>query len=223
MNGIDKLKGAEMGIKDFSRQMFIRNIKDSFSYICVISIATMLVFVMINIALNDVIYGDNTSQLVQVYRLVGLAMVLVDVPLGTIQGDFVLITILVVGVFTIISNNTFLKKRVDELAFVVMNGATTTEVSYYIRYMCSKMFAISSAFGVVLGVVFAPFFNLIMYKIVGIEAQVFLYYPESFAFILGFVFVNYMYLMIASTSYIYKKEVTELMSDNRAKILRIQG
>ena len=206
-----------MGIKDFSKQMFSKTIKDSFSYICAIALTAMLVFVTVNIASNEVIYGENTTQLIKVYRQVGLGRVLVDTSLGYIQREFILITILIVGVFTVVSNNTFLKKRVDELAFVVMNGATISEMSYYIRYMCSKMFIVASLLGAVLGIVFAPVFNLLMYKIVGVEGQIFIYDGESFLLVLGYMIVNYLYLMISSTSYVYRKEVVELMDENREK------
>ncbi|MGL4761684.1 MAG: hypothetical protein ACRCWG_09490 [Sarcina sp.] len=206
-----------MGIKSFSRQMFSKTIKDSFSYICTVAITAMLVFVTVNISFNELIYGNNTSELINVYKLMGRAMVEVQIPLGYIQKELILITILIVGVFTVISNNTFLKKRINELAFIVMNGATTTEMSYYIRYMCSKMFVIASMIGLVLGIIFAPVFNLIMYNIVGIEGQVFLYYSETFVIVISFILVNYLYLMIASTAYVYRKEVDELMSDNREK------
>ena len=211
-----------MGIKSFSKQMFSKSIKESFSYICSIAVTAMLVFVTINISFNDLIYGESSQDLITVFRLIGKSgekaeMMPFQVSIGEIQQELILITIIIVGIFTVISNQSFLKKRLEELAFIIMNGATMSEMSYYIRYMCSKMFIIASLFGVILGVIFAPLFNILMYKIVGIEGEVFLYSIETFVVTLSFVFINYIYLMIASAAYVYKKEVDDLMSDNRTK------
>ncbi|MGL4655509.1 MAG: hypothetical protein ACRCWM_06485 [Sarcina sp.] len=206
-----------MGIKKFSKQMFKLAMKDSFSYVLSVAVTVMLVFAMVNISFNKIIYGTLTSETVMVWEVVGLGCVLVETTVGAIQQELVMMSIMIVTVFTIMGNNSFLKRRLKELSFIVMNGATISEMSYYIRYMCSRIFLIASFLGVILGVIFAPLFNFIMYKLVGVDGQIFLYYKETFTVIFSFAFVNYMYLMIASAAYVYRKQVDELMTEDREK------
>lgn len=230
-----------MGIKTFSRQMFSKTIKDSFSYIFAISITAMLVFATVNISFNEAIYSNTEGKTIVVYKMKKSDAEILDkevlvnpdditsdsvsipklipikVKISDIQKEIIMISIIIVAIFTVISNNTFLKKRMDELGFILVNGATTKEMSYYIRYMCSKMFIVASGFGLLLGVVFTPVFNLIMYRLLGIQGQVVEYSKETFLVVISFIFINYIYLMIASTSYVFKKEIDEIMNDNNAK------
>ncbi|MGL4655508.1 MAG: hypothetical protein ACRCWM_06480 [Sarcina sp.] len=243
-----------MGIKSFSRQMFSKTVKDSFSYIFAVAITAMLVFATVNISFNEDIYNNVEGQTVIISKMMkpnaeildksvlvdydGEQIELLDgetleyelrkrskvpkltrveVKISDIQKEIIMITILIVAIFTVISNSSFLKKRMDELGFILVNGATKEEMSYYIRYMCSKMFIVASGFGLILGVCFAPVFNLIMYKLLGIQGGLFVYTKETFLVVISFIFINYVYLMIASTSYVFKKEIDEIMSDNNAK------
>ncbi|MGL5576893.1 MAG: hypothetical protein ACRDCW_15245, partial [Sarcina sp.] len=206
------------GIKKFARQMFAINIKDSFSYIFTVIVTAMLVFITVNLAFNEIIY-QSSEMITLVTSSGGIASQRVeyDVSVTSVQMQLSLITIIIVGVFTVITNNTYVKRRIKELTFVVTNGATMGEMSYYIRYMCSKIFITASIIGVILGIVLAPAFNLLMYKILGVDGSLFVYSFEVFMIIGMFLFMNYVYLMMTSTSYVYKKEVAELLSDGQTK------
>lgn len=209
------------GIKKFARQMFGVSLKESFSYILTVIVTAMLVFITINLAFNEVIY-QSTDMITLVTSTGGIApqRIEYEVTVSSIQMQLSLITVIIVGVFTVITNNTYVKRRVKELAFVVTNGATMGEMSYYIRYMCSKIFVTASIIGILLGIALAPVFNFIMYKILGVQGDLVVYNFEVFMIIGTFLFMNYVYLMITSTSYVYKKEVADLLSDGQTKSLK---
>ena len=208
------------GMKQFARQMFSKSLKDSFSYIFTVAITVMLVFITVNMSFNEVMYA-NGGEVITIMQAAGSPTnpiyVPTDVSVKMLQMQLAMVTIIIVAVFTVITNSTYLKRRVKELAFVITNGATISEMSYYIRYMCSKLFIAASVLGIFLGIIFMPLFTSIMYKLVGVEGPLFLYYGETFLVIVSFIFINYVYLMMASTSYIYKKQVSELMDDNATK------
>ncbi|MGL4656355.1 MAG: hypothetical protein ACRCWM_10815, partial [Sarcina sp.] len=206
------------GIKKFARQMFAINIKDSFSYIFTVIVTAMLVFITVNLAFNEIIY-QSSEMITLVTSSGGITpqRIEYDVSVTSVQMQLSLITIIIVGVFTVITNNTYVKRRIKELTFVVTNGATMGEMSYYIRYMCSKIFITASIIGIILGIILTPAFNLLMYKILGVDGSLFVYSFEVFMIIGMFLFMNYVYLMMTSTSYVYKKEVAELLSDGQTK------
>lgn len=223
-----------MGIKNFSRDMLKQNLKDSYVYIGSIIFITLIMISCINISNNEALYRSVEGKKVLVYKqMKGTPYTevtniedkaeqfgdfkLVEVPLIDVQKEFLLITVLVIASFTFISSRNFVKKRSKELGFIILNGANTYEVSYYIRYTCSRIFLVGASIGSILGILLIPLVNILMYKALGIEGEAFLYSSDSFLVGLGFLFINYIFLMIVGTSEVYRKEVIEIINYTSTK------
>ena len=217
-----------MGIRDFSKDMFRIGLKDSYSYIVSIAFTTMIVLLCVNITANEFLYDSNVKDTITQYKrpaptpemevtAVYKAGVAVEVPIKDLQNEMMLVAVIIIACFTFIASRTFVKKRTKELAFIVMNGANTMEMSYYLRYTCSRVFVLGGFIGMILGVITIPIFNLIMYKLIGVQGNVFLYTLDPFMTGIGFLVVNYMFLMISSTSGIYRKEIIEVINDVNTK------
>lgn len=62
-----------------------------------------------------------------------------------------------------------------------------------------------------------PLFNFVMYKMLGVTGNIFHFNLEAFYVSFIYLAMHYVYLMIVGVSYVYKKEIIELFSANKAK------
>ena len=210
-----------MGIRDFSKDMFRTGLKDSCSYIASVAFTTLVIFLCINVSENRVLYAINSNEIVTLSRFVNnseeIGYRTFNIPVSDLQSEMMMITIMIIACFTFIASRSFVRKRTNELAFIIMNGANTAEMSYYLRYTCSRVFILGGIIGMGLSVIVIPIFNLLMYKLIGIDGNIFIYNSETFTIGAAFLVINYFFIMVTSTSTIYKKEIIEVINDVNTK------
>ena len=206
--------------------MFKTVFKESYRYIAAIAMTMTFIFISINISYNEIIYMANldpNETLVELMPGIGFSTPSIEVIVKpeSVQNKVLLMTVLIIAAYTVIANNSFLKKRVKEFAFLIANGGTSGDVFYYLRYMCTRVFLIGSSIGIIGGIIggiiFAPLFNFILYKFLGVSGPIIRYEPLALQASVGFLFVNLIYILIIGLSYIYQKEVIELINSNREK------
>ena len=160
-----------MGMLRYSLLNIKKDLKDNSIYVFAIVISFITVLMVLNCFTNatyfegvDTVIVDESQK--EIVQLDSKLQFFIEEP-TLLHGQNFLILFLVVLVFTYFCNSYFIKNKGKEFAFFTINGATIGDRVKYIMFENSIFFLVGGAIGTVLGFIFVPLSNILMYSISG--------------------------------------------------------
>lgn len=202
-----------MGIYIFAKKMFDSTIKNSIFYMISIVMTTAFLFNAVNISYNKVIYSSTqTITQTQTSYQWDTAVVQTELSVNQLQQQNLFLLLVVTALFAVFCNMSHIKRKSKEIAFLVSNGSSLTDVSRYLLYTNGRSYIIGSIGGVLLGICLIPLFNVIMYTVSDIvNGPIFYMSIEGVGISLAFAFLQFILVVILNLGFTYRKEVIELM------------
>ncbi|MGL4772997.1 MAG: FtsX-like permease family protein [Clostridium sp.] len=215
-----------MGIYEYAKQTLLADKKYSIYYVISISILTIFVFNAVNITLNSSIM--NTKESVSVVGMLSNGFTYIyDASL--LQMERLLILIIVEIFFASMCNYYFTRRRTKELAYAFVNGASLNDLFRFLLFQNASIFIFSSFIGIILGFILLPLFNIGVYSLLGVSANIFEFNMSSIYITFMIILVQCAYFIVYNFGYIYRREVIDLFKETHTvkkedrRIIKIPG
>lgn len=210
-----------MGILRYALLNIKKDLKNNSIYVFAIVISFITVLMVLNCFTNatyfegvdTVIVDESQNEIVQ---LDAKLQFFIEEP-TLLHGQNFLILFLVVLIFTYFCNSYFIKNKGKEFAFFTLNGATLGDRVKYIMFENSIFFLIGGAIGTVLGFIFVPLSNILMYSISGHWGDIWTINFYMFKYTLLVFLFEFGLLALLNLGDVYRREPVELLNLNNNK------
>lgn len=210
-----------MGMLRYALLNIKRDLKNNSIYVFAIVISFITVLMVLNCFTNatyfegvdTVIVDESQNEIVQ---LDAKLQFFIEEP-TLLHGQNFLILFLVVLIFTYFCNSYFIKNKGKEFAFFTLNGATLGDRVKYIMFENSIFFLIGGAIGTVLGFIFVPLSNILMYSISGHWGDIWTINFYMFKYTLLVFLFEFGLLALLNLGDVYRREPVELLNLNNNK------
>ena len=210
-----------MGMLRYALLNIKKDLKNNSIYVFAIVISFITVLMVLNCFTNatyfegvdTVIVDESQNEIVQ---LDAKLQFFIEEP-TLLHGQNFLILFLVVLIFTYFCNSYFIKNKGKEFAFFTLNGATLGDRVKYIMFENSIFFLIGGAIGTVLGFIFVPLSNILMYSISGHWGDIWTINFYMFKYTLLVFLFEFGLLALLNLGDVYRREPVELLNLNNNK------
>lgn len=210
-----------MGMLRYALLNIKKDLKNNSIYVFAIVISFITVLMVLNCFTNatyfegvdTVIVDESQNEIVQ---LDAKLQFFIEEP-TLLHGQNFLILFLVVLIFTYFCNSYFIKNKGKEFAFFTLNGATLGDRVKYIMFENSIFFLIGGAIGTVLGFIFVPLSNILMYSISGHWGYIWTINFYMFKYTLLVFLFEFGLLALLNLGDVYRREPVELLNLNNNK------
>lgn len=210
-----------MGMLRYALLNIKKDLKNNSIYVFAIVISFITVLMVLNCFTNatyfegvdTVIVDESQNEIVQ---LDAKLQFFIEEP-TLLHGQNFLILFLVVLIFTYFCNSYFIKNKGKEFAFLTLNGATLGDRVKYIMFENSIFFLIGGAIGTVLGFIFVPLSNILMYSISGHWGDIWTINFYMFKYTLLVFLFEFGLLALLNLGDVYRREPVELLNLNNNK------
>lgn len=210
-----------MGMLRYALLNIKKDLKNNSIYVFAIVISFITVLMVLNCFTNatyfegvdTVIVDESQNEIVQ---LDAKLQFFIEEP-TLLHGQNFLILFLVVLIFTYFCNSYFIKNKGKEFAFFTLNGATLGDRVKYIMFENSIFFLIGGAIGTVLGFIFVPLSNILMYSISGNWGDIWTINFYMFKYTLLVFLFEFGLLALLNLGDVYRREPVELLNLNNNK------
>lgn len=210
-----------MGMLRYALLNIKKDLKNNSIYVFAIVISFITVLMVLNCFTNatyfegvdTVIVDESQNEIVQ---LDAKLQFFIEEP-TLLHGQNFLILFLVVLIFTYFCNSYFIKNKGKEFAFFALNGATLGDRVKYIMFENSIFFLIGGAIGTVLGFIFVPLSNILMYSISGHWGDIWTINFYMFKYTLLVFLFEFGLLALLNLGDVYRREPVELLNLNNNK------
>lgn len=210
-----------MGMLRYALLNIKKDLKNNSIYVFAIVISFITVLMVLNCFTNatyfegvdTVIVDESQNEIVQ---LDAKLQFFIEEP-TLLHGQNFLILFLVVLIFTYFCNSYFIKNKGKEFAFFTLNGATLGDRIKYIMFENSIFFLIGGAIGTVLGFIFVPLSNILMYSISGHWGDIWTINFYMFKYTLLVFLFEFGLLALLNLGDVYRREPVELLNLNNNK------
>ena len=210
-----------MGMLRYALLNIKKDLKNNSIYAFAIVISFITVLMVLNCFTNatyfegvdTVIVDESQNEIVQ---LDAKLQFFIEEP-TLLHGQNFLILFLVVLIFTYFCNSYFIKNKGKEFAFFTLNGATLGDRVKYIMFENSIFFLIGGAIGTVLGFIFVPLSNILMYSISGHWGDIWTINFYMFKYTLLVFLFEFGLLALLNLGDVYRREPVELLNLNNNK------
>ncbi|WP_027098330.1 FtsX-like permease family protein [Clostridium paraputrificum] len=210
-----------MGMLRYALLNIKKDLKNNSIYAFAIVISFITVLMVLNCFTNatyfegvdTVIVDESQNEIVQ---LDAKLQFFIEEP-TLLHGQNFLILFLVVLIFTYFCNLYFIKNKGKEFAFFTLNGATLGDRIKYIMFENSIFFLIGGAIGTVLGFIFVPLSNILMYSISGHWGDIWTINFYMFKYTLLVFLFEFGLLALLNLGDVYRREPVELLNLNNNK------
>lgn len=202
------------GVYEFSKKMFKADFKNTKFYITLTTITVAFIFNIINMSYNNIYTNKGLTyrKLVNEVAYSQSDPFYLDMPLEVIQRQNLLIVILITILFAAICNMNYIKKKSKEIAFMLANGCSISDITRYVIYLTGKCYLIAIAIGIPIGFLLIPVFNTIMNSILGRSGSLFTLNIEGLLISLVYVFMQFLTLVILNVAFIVRRNILDLMN-----------
>lgn len=210
-----------MGMLRYALLNIKKDLKNNSIYVFAIVISFITVLMVLNCFTNatyfegvdTVVINESQNEIVQ---LDAKLQFFIEEP-TLLHGQNFLILFLVVLIFTYFCNSYFIKNKGKEFAFFTLNGATLGDRVKYIMFENSIFFLIGGAIGTVLGFIFVPLSNILMYSISGHWGDIWTINFYMFKYTLLVFLFEFGLLALLNLGDVYRREPVELLNLNNNK------
>lgn len=210
-----------MGMLRYALLNIKKDLKNNSIYVFAIVISFITVLMVLNCFTNatyfegvdTVIVDESQNEIVQ---LDAKLQFFIEEP-TLLHGQNFLILFLVVLIFTYFCNSYFIKNKGKEFAFFTLSGATLGDRVKYIMFENSIFFLIGGAIGTVLGFIFVPLSNILMYSISGHWGDIWTINFYMFKYTLLVFLFEFGLLALLNLGDVYRREPVELLNLNNNK------
>ena len=211
-----------MGMLRYALLNIKKDLKDNSIYVFAIVISFITVLMVLNCFTNatyfegvdTVVINESQNEIVQLDTKLQF---FIEEP-TLLHGQNFLILFLVVLVFTYFCNSYFIKNKGKEFAFFTLNGATLGDRIKYIMFENSIFFLIGGTIGTVLGFIFVPLSNILMYSISGHWGDIWTINLYMFKYTLLVFLFEFGLLALLNLGDVYRREPVELLNLNNEQI-----
>lgn len=213
-----------MGMLRYALLNIKKDLKDNSIYVFAIVISFITVLMVLNCFTNatyfegvDTVIVDESQK--EIVQLDSKLQFFIEEP-TLLHGQNFLILFLVVLVFTYFCNSYFIKNKGKEFAFFTINGATIGDRVKYIMFENSIFFLVGGAIGTVLGFIFVPLSNILMYSISGHWGDIWTINFYMFKYTLLVFLFEFGVVGLLNLGDVYRREPVELLNlnNNRSQI-----
>lgn len=210
-----------MGMLRYALLNIKKDLKNNSIYVFAIVISFITVLMVLNCFTNatyfegvDTLIVDESQN--EIVQLDAKLQFFIEEP-TLLHGQNFLILFLVVLIFTYFCNSYFIKNKGKEFAFFTLNGATLGDRVKYIMFENSIFFLIGGAIGTVLGFIFVPLSNILMYSISGHWGDIWTINFYMFKYTLLVFLFEFGLLALLNLGDVYRREPVELLNLNNNK------
>lgn len=183
-----------MGDFKFAISMLKRNYKNCIFYVISIACSLAALLNMFVITFNDD-FGANETSVYTYYS--GLAAIILFITI----------------IFIFLANMYFIANNSKELAIIIISGRSNVDIGKILGYQNVILTFIGSAIGIVLGMLFVPITNTIMYKSIRLPSVPFNIPSTTGIVTIILIFVLLAMAFLIDIGYVYQREVIELVKE----------
>lgn len=199
-----------MGVSEFSKRIY-KEEKNNKPFIVTVMVIVMIMYNTINTYYNEDVYRIVDTGIRETILIDGYINKMTLSPETSLKVN--LFSIIGAACLLIIFSATiYIREKGKNVACMFYSGGSYSEALIFLIYNNMKSFLCGVGIGIVGGIIVSPLYNIILYKLIGEEGEIFTFYTEGIGILMLYLLVVIITAITLNWGFIYRKDTMGLLN-----------